>query len=145
MIEIKNIVKEFDNSKIFNDLSLHIDKGEFVIFSGPSGCGKTTLLNMIGGLEHANKGEILVNGIDVFNKKNQLKYYREVVCFLFQNFALVDNKTVYENLACVKKRSRTDMSFDEALEKVGLLDKKMKGYIGFLEENNSVWLLQGLW
>lgn len=123
MIEIKNINKSFGDRVLFNDFSTIIEDGEFIVFSGPSGCGKTTLLNIIGGIEPIDKGEIIVDGIDITKRKNQLNYYRTKIGFLFQNFALVENKTVYENLKLVKKICQSGISIDEALKIVGLEDK----------------------
>ncbi|MGN7233638.1 ATP-binding cassette domain-containing protein [Priestia megaterium] len=123
MIEIKNLVKKFDNKVLFSNLNLVINDGDFVIFSGPSGCGKTTLLNMVGAIEKLDKGEIIVDGVDVTQKKNHLNYFRTKIGFLFQNFALVDNKTVKENLKLVRKNAKTDLSIEKALRIVGLEEK----------------------
>ena len=97
-----------------------------MIFSGPSGCGKTTLLNMIGAIEKIDIGEITVNGIDIKNKRNHLNYFRTKIGFLFQNFALVDNKTVKENLKLIRKDCKTNLSIEEALRIVGLNEKLNK-------------------
>lgn len=123
MIQVKNVTKKFGERELFSNFNISIDKGEFVIFSGISGCGKTTLLNMIGAIESIDSGEILVDNIDITKKKNQLNYYRTKVGFLFQNFALVENKTVSENLRLVKKNCKADISIEEALKIVGLKDK----------------------
>lgn len=123
MIEIKNLVKSFGEKMLFDHLSLCIENGEFVIFSGVSGCGKTTLLNIIGSIEPFDEGEILVDGVPIQEKKNQTEYLRCKVGFLFQNFALVDNKSVKKNMDFVKPRYRTDLSIEAALERVGMLDK----------------------
>lgn len=129
MITIKNLSKSFGEKKLFDNYSLQINDGEFVIFTGVSGCGKTTLLNMIGSLEKADSGEIEVDGMDITKKKNQREYLKRKVGFLFQNFALVDNKTVEENLKLVKNNCRSGVSIEEALEMVGLSDKaKQKVY-----------------
>lgn len=123
MIEINNLQKKFEEKILFDDYNLKIEDGEFVVLSGESGSGKTTLLNMIGGLELINRGTIFVNGIDITKRKNQVKYYRDIVGFLFQNFALVDKKTVRQNLKLVKRSTRSGVTIEEALDKVGLLDK----------------------
>lgn len=123
MIEIKNINKVFDNKILFENYNLQIQQGEFVIISGESGSGKTTLLNMIGALEKIDSGQILINSIDISKKKYQLKFYRETVGFLFQNFVLLEDKTVYQNLEIIRKRSRSTVTIEEALQKVGLKNR----------------------
>ncbi|GMR63810.1 ATP-binding cassette domain-containing protein [Bacillus sp. MN7755] len=126
MIEIKNLTKIFDDKILFSDFNLKVDDGKFVIFSGPSGCGKTTLLNMIGAIEKIDTGEIIVDGIDIKNKKKHLNYFRHKIGFLFQNFALVDNKTVKENLRLIRKDCQTNLSIEESLGIVGLTEKLNK-------------------
>lgn len=123
MIEIKHVKKAFDSHVLFEELNVTIESGDFVVFSGPSGCGKTTLLNMIGALEPFDEGKILVDGIDIRKKKNQLSYFSEKVGFLFQNFALMEEKTVRENLEIIKAKNRTKVSLEDALRCVKLLDK----------------------
>ncbi len=126
MIEIKGLFKKFEDRTLFSDFSLEIENGAFVIFSGPSGSGKTTLLNMIGAIEEIDSGKIIVDGIDIKNKRNHLNYFRKKIGFLFQNFALIDNKTVIENLQLVRKDCMTSLSIREALRIVGLEDKLHK-------------------
>ncbi|MEG2720689.1 MAG: ATP-binding cassette domain-containing protein [Oscillospiraceae bacterium] len=133
MIEIKNLCKSFDDKKLFDNFSTDIQDGEFVIISGKSGCGKTTLLNIIGSIEDFQSGTITVDGTDITNRKANREYLKTKVGFLFQNFALVDNKTVRKNLELVKKECRTDVSIEEALDFVGLKDK----------ENTAVYKLSG--
>lgn len=123
MIEIKELSKSFGEKSIFSKFNLNINDGEFVIFSGESGCGKTTLLNMIGGIEDFNEGDINVNGTSLKNKRNQIEFFQTKVGFLFQNFALIENKTVKENLNIIKKKCRTNIKVEDALEKVGLSNK----------------------
>ncbi|MFQ9934692.1 MAG: ABC transporter ATP-binding protein [Lachnospiraceae bacterium] len=123
MIEIENLCKSFGNKVLFDKFNLTIRDGEFIVFAGESGCGKTTLLNMIGGLEKTDSGIIRIDGKDIKERKNLKEYYLYKVGFLFQNFALVENKTVRENLEFVQKKARTDISIEEALNKVGLADK----------------------
>ena len=112
MITIENLCKAYNDKILFKNFHLEIPDSRFLVISGESGCGKSTLLNMIGGIETPDKGSIIVNGFDVAKKGKKQKYFKEVVGFLFQNFALLENKTV--------KEGRTDILINEALEKVGL-------------------------
>lgn len=126
MIEIKSINKLFGNKEIFKNYNLEINDGDFILITGHSGCGKTTLLNMIGSIEKPTSGDILVDGQSIYDKKYQLKYLREKVGFLFQNFALSDGDTVISNFKLVKKKSRTEMSYQKALSFVNLNDDVLK-------------------
>lgn len=101
-IEVKQISKAYQDKVIFKDFSLSIHKGEMVAIIGESGRGKTTLLNCLGQLDDVDTGEIVIEGERV-TKRNRKKYFREVFGFLFQNFALVDNETVYQNLSFISK------------------------------------------
>ena len=124
MIEIKNITKSFGNKKIFTDFSMTIPDGAFKIFAGKSGCGKTTLLNMIGAIESPDSGTITVNGLNIHKRANTRKYFSEQAGFLFQNFALIEEETVEDNLNYIQKKHRSGRSMDEILDLLGLLDKK---------------------
>ncbi|KYC89341.1 ATP-binding cassette domain-containing protein [Heyndrickxia coagulans] len=123
MIQIRNLTKKFNEKTLFSNFNLDIESGDFVIVSGPSGCGKTTLLNMIGAIEKFDGGTIIVDGIDIKNKKNHLHYFRTKIGFLFQNFALVDHKTVKDNLKLIRKDCKTNPSMEEALALVGIKNK----------------------
>ncbi len=120
MLELIHVSKSFDSKKLFCDLTFTASEGEFIIFTGESGCGKTTLLNMIGSIEKPDSGQIIYNNYDIFFKSNQLKYLREEVGFLFQNYALLDDRTVRQNLNLIKSHSRTDISFEDAMNFVNL-------------------------
>lgn len=123
MIEIKGLKKSFDDNIIFENFNVNISDGEYVVFAGKSGCGKTTLLNMIGGLEKPDEGHIFVNSEDIYKRKNQKLYFKNTVGFLFQNFALVENKTVRQNLEFIEKKSRSNQTIEQVLERVGLVSK----------------------
>lgn len=120
MIDISGLKKSFGDKVIFKDLSIKINDGEFIVFTGKSGCGKTTLLNMIGGIEKIDCGNITVNGLDITNKKHLRRYYQKYVGFLFQNFALIEKKTIEENLNILRKNVRSSMTMEQVLDKVGL-------------------------
>jgi len=122
VISIKHIQKKFGEKDVFKDLSMEIPNNSFVVITGESGCGKTTLLNMLGYLEKPDAGDIVVDGKSLKDIK-QREFFRNYVGFLFQNFALVENKTVRANLNIIKKVNRTDLTMEEALAKVGLEDK----------------------
>lgn len=123
MIKATRLCKSFGNHVIFKDLSFEIKDGEFICFSGKSGAGKTTLLNIIGQLEPASSGIITYDGEEIDSTKKRLNFFRSKVSFVFQNFALVEGKTVIQNLNLVKKPNRANLSAKEVLEKVGLQDK----------------------
>lgn len=123
MIEIKNLSKRFGEHILFENYNMTVNDGEFAIIIGNSGCGKTTLMNMISSLEPIDSGEILVNGVDISKRKNQLKYLRDNVGFLFQNYGLIENKTVKYNMNIIGRKSRSDIPLEKALQAVGMADK----------------------
>ncbi len=123
MIEIKDITKSFGNKKLFENFNMVIPDQAFAVFAGPSGCGKTTMLNMIGGLEKPDSGKIIVDGLDISQKRYLTEYFTYRVGFLFQNFALVEDKSVLQNLNLVQKKARTERTPEDILEELGLADK----------------------
>lgn len=130
VLSIKNLNKSFDDKVIFNDFSLEVFEQEFVVIAGKSGCGKTTLLNMIGLLERYEGGEISLfegNPIEPYSKRAQ-KLLAEKIGFLFQNYALIDNETVEDNLKIVfsKKDKNMQARIDETLQQLGILSLKKK-------------------
>lgn len=123
MIKLSDVSKSFGERKLFRNVNLEIKDGEFVAFTGASGSGKTTLLNLIGGLEKTDSGEVLIDGKNFSKASEQIRLYGEKIGFLFQNFALVEQKTVRENLELVKEKFRSDKTPEQALSEVGLSDK----------------------
>ncbi len=123
MIEFANVSKAFGDKTLLSNFNLSIPDGEFVVFAGKSGCGKTTLLNMIGGLEKPDSGQLIVDGVDLYKRRNKTDYYTYKVGFLFQNFALIEDKTVEQNLNLVQKKARCGMELTDVLTTLGIQDK----------------------
>jgi putative ABC transport system ATP-binding protein len=100
VVEIKNLKKCFDSGKIcaLNGLNMEIKEGEFVSIIGPSGSGKSTLLNMIGALDKADEGNIIVAGNDLINKKDLSDFRSKEIGFIFQLHNLIPNLSVVENV-----------------------------------------------
>lgn len=125
---LKDICKTFGDKVIFNNFNLSVEEGDMVAIVGASGSGKTTLLNILGLLENPDSGEIIVNNLkSPFSQKKKMHLYRYTYGFLFQNYALVPNMTVDENLNVALKyyKGNERESIKEmALVRVGLLDKK---------------------
>jgi len=107
------------------DVSLEIEAGEFIVFLGPSGSGKTTLLNMIGGLDSASSGRIIVNEIEVNKlKSGKLTNYRRTnIGFIFQFFNLIPTLTARENVEFAAELVSNPRSAEELLQDVGLGDR----------------------
>lgn len=99
-VKVKRIMKSFGKKVLFQNLSFQIQKGEMVAIMGSSGSGKTTLLNCLGGLDKIDSGNIMIFDKEI-TPRNRNYHLREVFGFLFQNYALIDNETVYQNLKIV--------------------------------------------
>ena len=134
VIEIKNLVKKYRTEEIettaIDNLELTINQGEFVAIMGPSGCGKTTLLNVIGMLDNANSGSYKILGNEVLSlKKKDLNALRNAnIGFVFQNFNLIDDLSVFENVelplvyAGVSAKDRKER-VNKILERVGVMHR----------------------
>lgn len=124
-IVVDKIHKQYHNHVIFDDFSMEVDLGSFVAIQGVSGSGKSTLLNMIGLLDKPDYGDIVV-----FGNKNVIPFSRQAnrilknqIGYLFQNFALIENKTVFNNLNISIDHfgfSDKQKRISQALEEVGL-------------------------
>lgn len=133
-IEIKNVSKDFENNNgtilhAVKNVSLTVNDGEVVVIIGPSGSGKSTLLRIVNGLETAQSGSILIDGVDIMDKDTDIRRVREEVGMVFQSFNLFPHLSVLDNITLapikVKKMSRRDAE-DKAMEllaTVGLADK----------------------
>jgi ABC-type sugar transport system ATPase subunit len=94
-LELANIVKTFDRTKVLHGIDLAVSHGEFVVFVGPSGCGKSTLLRVIAGLETPSAGDIRIDGQVV----NNIGAAQRGCAMVFQSYALYPHMSVYDNMA----------------------------------------------
>ncbi|MFF0103493.1 ABC transporter ATP-binding protein [Streptomyces hirsutus] len=129
MIEIENLTKTFGSRTLWSGLSFTVPHGEMLALTGPSGSGKSTLLNCLGLLDQPSTGAIRHEGRDItgFGPRAARHYRRDVLGYLFQNYALIDNATVAANLAIAMKPRRARKatpSIAEALERVGLAGRE---------------------
>ena len=115
-IDLLNVTKSFGSKKIFTDLNLRFESGKSYALIGGSGSGKSTLLNIIGRLEKIDSGNVLVDKQDIWKIKERT-FFKNTVGYVFQNYSLIDNKTVYDNLKLITKDKKT---ITDVLEKVGL-------------------------
>ena len=106
-------------------VNFEIKKGEFVVIVGPSGAGKTTILNILGGMDTATSGEVIVDGKQVTKLKNKelIKYRREDIGFVFQFYNLVQNLTAKENVELATQICKDSLNPEEVIEKVGLKER----------------------
>ncbi len=130
IVKLTDVSKSYNKSKVLDHFDLEINKGDFVIVTGESGCGKSTLLNIIGLLDKADSGTVEIfneTSIKPFSKKAE-KILRDKIGYLFQNFALIENESVYDNLSFVLKTGLKKDKIYEALKTVHLeeyIDKKV--------------------
>ena len=102
MIILKDIIKQYKNKPALYNVNLHIRPGEFVFLTGPSGAGKSTLMKMLYMEERPTRGQILVGGINIANlHPNKIPNLRRCMGIVFQDFKLLQNHTVYDNIAYV--------------------------------------------
>lgn len=99
MVKFKNVTKKFGSMLAVNDVSFEVEKGEFVFLTGPSGAGKTTILKLILGEITPDSGEVVVDGTNVGSLKTKdLPYYRQKIGTVFQDFKVLPERTVSENV-----------------------------------------------
>ena len=129
-IEFQNITKEYKMGEItikaLNKANFNIEKGELAVIVGPSGAGKTTALNILGGMDRATSGRLLVDGKEVtkLNEKQLIKYRRDDIGFVFQFYNLIQNLTALENVEIATQLCKDALSPSKILEEVGLKNRK---------------------
>ncbi len=129
-IEFNHIVKEYASGetsiRALNNASFHVDKGELAVILGSSGAGKTTALNILGGMDRATTGQVLVDGNDItkYNDKQLVGYRRNDIGFVFQFYNLVPNLTALENVELAAQVCKNSLDASETLDKVALGNRK---------------------
>ncbi len=134
-VHMKEFVRMQDITKVYkmgeieiraaDHINFSVDKGELVVIVGPSGAGKTTVLNILGGMDTATDGKLIVDGADVtsYNSRQLTEYRREDIGFVFQFYNLVPNLTALENVELALQICRDPLDAKEVLEEVGLGDR----------------------
>ena len=132
-IEFQNITKEYNTggTAIFalKDASFSVEKGELAIILGASGAGKTTALNILGGMDTATSGHVMVDGSDIttYGKKQLTQYRRTDIGFVFQFYNLVPNLTALENVELASQICNDSLNAEQTLAKVGL-EQRIKNF-----------------
>ena len=130
MININNLNKHYGNTKVLNNISIDIKKGEIFAIVGHSGAGKSTLMRCINGLENYTDGSLVVNNKEIKTlKKYELREFRKNIGMIFQHFSLIQRKTVFENVALPMqiwgyKKDEILKKVNDLLSLVGLEEKK---------------------
>lgn len=132
-IEFQNITKEYNTggNAIFalKDASFSVEKGELAIILGASGAGKTTALNILGGMDTATSGHVMIDGSDIttYGKKQLTQYRRTDIGFVFQFYNLVPNLTALENVELASQICNDSLNAEQTLAKVGL-EQRIKNF-----------------
>lgn len=128
-VELKDVYKTYKMGEVdihaSDGVSFEIEKGEFAVIVGASGAGKTTALNMLGGMDTCDGGEIIVDGEDIakFSKKRLITYRRDDVGFVFQFYNLINNLTAKENVELATQICKNTKDAEEVLKEVGLKER----------------------
>ncbi len=129
LIEFKNVSKIYRLGEVeipaLNGVDFSVDAGEFVVVLGASGAGKSTVLNILGGMDTATSGEVIVDGEDItkYNQKRLTLYRREKVGFVFQFYNLISNLNALENVEFAASVTADHLDPAETLDKVGLKER----------------------
>lgn len=140
MININNITKKFDTHIILNNFSCSIEDNEIVAITGASGCGKTTLLNIMGLLDLDYEGEVIYDKVhmNTLKKAKTTEFIRNNINYLFQNFALIDDQSVEDNLLLALYY--TKLNIEQKRDKIAqvLIEVGMNGF-----ERKKIFTLSG--
>ena len=129
-IEFRNVCKDYKMGEVvihaLSNANLSIEKGELVVIVGPSGAGKTTALNILGGMDNATAGKVIVDNKEISRLKNKelIQYRREDIGFVFQFYNLVQNLTAIENVELATQICKKSLNPEQVMEKVGLAERK---------------------
>ena len=129
-ISVKNLTKIYKMGEVtikaLDNVSFDIDEGELTVVLGPSGAGKTTILNILGGMDKASSGKVIIDNNDIakYNNKELTDYRRYDIGFVFQFYNLVGNLTALENVSLASQICKNPMDSGEVLKRVGLLDRR---------------------
>ena len=132
-VELKDVTKVYQMGEVeikaCDGISFQIEKGEFAVIVGPSGAAKTTVLNILGGMDTASGGTVMVDGQDVsaFRGRDLIRYRREDIGFVFQFYNLMQNLTALENVELALQICRNPLDAKEVLKEVGL-ESRMKNF-----------------
>ena len=128
MIEIKNLSKRFANERAINYKDMTFEDGKSYMLLGASGCGKSTLLNMIAGILSADAGEIYIDGINMSEatQKQKDKFRIQKIGYIFQDFKLITDMTVMDNINILRLEGVDTSAADETLKSLGMFDKRNK-------------------
>lgn len=128
MIKITNVSKQFPNETAIDYNDIYFEKGKSYMLLGASGCGKSTLLNMIAGILSPEKGTIEIGGTVMSSKsqKEKDKFRIEKIGYIFQDFKLIPEMTVADNIGILKLEGVDISDTDTVLDSLGILDKKNK-------------------
>ena len=130
MIEFQGVHKWFKKLHVLNDINLHVHPGEVVVVCGPSGSGKSTLIRTINQLEPIGQGTLIVDGMDLSDKKTDINRLRAEIGFVFQQFNLYPHLSVLGNITLAPMKIRrtpkkeAEQQALELLERVGLAEKR---------------------
>ncbi len=126
---LENVVKTYTMGEVqinaVDGVEFTIDQGEFVVIVGPSGAGKTTVLNILGGMDTATSGTVVVAGehIEKYSEKQLTKYRRDDIGFVFQFYNLVPNLTALENVELALQICKDPLKAEDVLKGVGLEER----------------------